>query len=287
VGPATAKPLAGTLPAGPAPCRAAIATLLQYGLSVVLVSLVLSLVATPWVALPWWKVLRRCVSVGAALSLWLFIRRRERRTIRSYGFFNAREGKRQLLFGLLLGAGTLALMLGLGLASGICRFDVTPNRQRLWVTLVSFAPAALLVGVLEELVFRGFILQHLLACSRVLAVMTSSVLYALAHVKSPTFSQATWLELGGLALLGGVLSLSVLLTKQLYLAVGLHASLAYGARVNKLLIAFPDPSLSWLFGTSRLINGIAGWIVLIGIGGMVVWWVRWSQGGGVQHEQAH
>jgi membrane protease YdiL (CAAX protease family) len=135
-------------------------------------------------------------------------------------------------------------------------------------------PAAGLISVLEELVFRGFILQHLLACSRSIAVTASSVLYALVHLKSPTVSVASGLELGGLCLLGAVLALSVLRTRRLYLAIGLHATLAYGARVNKLLIAFPDPALSWLVGTNRLVNGLMSWIALLGMGAVVWWWTR-------------
>jgi len=106
------------------------------------------------------------------------------------------------------------------------------------------------------------------------------------HVKTSALSVAVWLELGGLFLFGGVLALSFLLTHQLYLAVGLHAVLAYGVRVNKLLFEFTDPSISWLVGTSRLVNGIANWIILVVMGGIVVWWVRVSRGGGAHHEHA-
>ena len=88
------------------------------------------------------------------------------------------------------------------------------------------------------------------------------------------------LQLGGLFLLGEVLSLSYLRTGQLYLPMGLHAVLAYGVRVNKLLIEFTDLSLSWLVGTSRLVNGLASWVMLLGIGGIVFWRGRFSNEGG-------
>jgi hypothetical protein len=45
--------------------------------------------------------------------------------------------------------------------------------------------------------------------------------------------------------------------------------LAYGARVNKLVLAI-DPSITWLTGTSRLINGVVSWVVLLGLG-VLVW----------------
>lgn len=239
--------------------------------------LLLSVAAMPWVDVPWWKIFRRCASIAAAISLWLCIRRFERRSWASYGLAKGREAARQLGVGLLLGLGTLGGLLLAGLLTGACRIDVTPDRLRLWRTVLGFLPAAGLVSVLEELVFRGFLLQHLLITSRGFAVIASSAAYALVHLKgAEAVTLATGLELGGLMLLGGVLCLSVLATHQLSLAIGLHAAFAYGARVNKLLITFPDSSLSWLVGTSRLVNGLAGWAALLAVAGVIAWRARAS-----------
>ena len=267
-------------------CRAGVASLAGFGVCVFLLALLLSLIATPWTTLSFWKVFRRGVSVAAALSLWLFIRKLERRSFRSYGFAAPRAGKRQLRFGVLLGLGVLGLLFGTWLALGVCRLSITPDLPRLWRTVVGFLPAAILISVLEELVFRGFILQHLLNCSKGLAVIGSSALYALVHLKTSTVGLAACLELVGLFLFGGLLALSYLLTRQLYLAVGLHAVLAYGLRINKLLIEFTEPSLTWLVGTSRLVNGVASWVALLCMAGIVMWWVRRSQEGGVHYEDA-
>ena len=254
-------------------------SVLRFGLSIVLFAALITLLALPWVDLSWWKILRRSVSIASALSLWLCITRLERRSIRSYGFAAGRAGNREWWFGLLAGAAALALMLGVGLSTGVCRISLTPDRIKLWRTLLGFLPAAVLVGVLEELVFRGYLLQHLLAWSRAGAVLVTSALYAFVHLKSPEWTLHTSLELIGLFLLGTVLSFSYLRTRRLYLAAGLHAMLAYGARVNKLFIEFQDLSMSWLSGTSRLVNGVFGWITLLGIGGLVWWWTRRVEGG--------
>ena len=112
-----------------------------------------------------------------------------------------------------------------------------------------------------------------------LAVAISGALYALVHLRDSSWTAATYRELFGLFLLGGVLALSYLRTRQLYFAIGLHAALAYGARVNKLVIQIPDASLSWLTGTSRLINGVVSWIVLLCLGGLLVWWTRAPRAG--------
>ena len=262
-------------------------SVLRFGLGVVLVSLILSPLAIPWAEHgSWWTAIRRCVSISAAVSVWVSITKLERRSLLSYGFSSGRAGIRQLFFGVFVGLAALGLMLVIGLASGVCHIAITPNHAKLWLIILGFIPASVIVSVLEELVFRGFILQQLLTYSTLLAVISSSGLYALVHLKTWTVGMPTVLELGGLFLLGSILSVSYLKTNQLYCAVGLHASLAYGARVNKLLIEFESSAVNWLVGTSRLVDGIANWVVLLVIGGILLWWMRplpQSQEGGEDH----
>ncbi|MBI3083051.1 MAG: CPBP family intramembrane metalloprotease [Candidatus Omnitrophica bacterium] len=263
----------------------AIQAIARFGVGTLVISTALALVVSPWLHLPLWTIIRRCVSIGAAISLWLSIKKFERRSFRSYGLFASRAGRRQLLFGLLLGAGAIGLLFAIGLLSGTCQIAITPDRPKLWWTVLSFIPIAILVSVLEELVFRGFLLQHLMAFSKPMAVTVSSVLYALVHMKTAAWSLGLWCELIGLFLLGSVLALSYLATKQLYLAIGLHASLAYGARVNKLVVHFlSEPPITWIMGTGRLVNGLVGWTLLVVLGvGMVLWRTRPSQRGGTQY----
>ena len=227
-------------------------------------------VATPWVGLSWWKVFRRCVSVASALSLWFVVTRLEGRSLRSYGFSGATPAKRQFWLGILLGVCSLLALLVIGFAGGLCRFNLSPESWKLVRTVVGFLPAAVLIGVLEELVFRGFLLQQLLSWSQPSALLISSLAYSLVHVRVRTMDVSIGLELIGLFLLGGLLALTYVRTKQLYLGVGLHAILAYGARINKLFLEFPDLSLAWLSGTNRLINGLLGWSVLL-LAGAVMW----------------
>lgn len=259
-------------------------SLLRFTLCLIAIGSILTLLASPWLELSTWKIFRRCVSIAAMLSLWLCVRRFERRSFRSYGLAPLKAGRPGLIFGALLGLGSLGLLFVLGLVTETFHIEVTPDRLRLWRTVLGFIPAAALVSLLEELVFRGFILQQLLAYSRPFAVLASSAVYALVHVKGLSFSSHTYLELGGLFLFGGVLAVSYLLTQQLYIAMGLHAVLAYGARVNKLLIEFTDPSRSWLVGTSRLVNGLVGWVAILLMGIAIIWWTRKLRRGGLAHE---
>ena len=246
------------------PCRQNLLRLLAFTASIIVVGLGLSAVAKLWVPLSWWVIFRRCVSIAASVSLVVFMWRVHHQTIRSLGLGPWNPlGRRHFIRGALLGCGTIALMAAIYLGSGICRIGIHPDTTRVWMTLLAFIPAAGLIGVLEELIFRGYILQQLMACSKWLAVAGSSAAYAVVHLRAVPVWPQSGFELTGLFILGVVLALGTLRTKQLYLAIGLHASMAYWARLNKLLIAFPSHSpLQWLVGTSRLVNGLIAWLVL-------------------------
>jgi uncharacterized protein len=261
-------------------CASGWISVLRFTVLTVLSTGVLTALAVPLIDLEPWRIFRRCASIGAALSLWICATRFDHRSFRSFGLQPLREGQRGLRAGLMLGAGTLLVMLGIGLLTGACEIAVSADQAKLWRTMLLFLPGAVLVSVLEELIFRGYLLQHLVSCSPWIGIVVSSAAYALVHLKTPEWTTQTWLELGGLYLLGTVLSLTALRTRSLSMAIGLHAALAYGARVNKLLIRFPDGSDAWLTGTSRLVNGLIGWLALGLIGGMVWWWTRRAQGGG-------
>lgn len=242
---------------------------------VALVSLLLGVLAHPWVPLSLWRVFRRCVSIAAALVLLVMARRQTpRHPWQSLGLTAWRDGKHQLLQGVGLG---VAMILGLGVAYlifGVWELAIHPDHWKLWQTVLGFLPAAGLIAILEELVFRGYLFQQLLACSRLVAMIGTSAAYALVHVKPNLVWPSSAWELGGLFLLGLVLTLSVLRTGQLYLAIGLHGVLAYCARVNKLLVTFSDSSLQWLVGSDRLVNGLIAWLVLILLGLAMARWKR-------------
>ena len=154
-----------------------------FGCSVCLIALALSLIALPWVKLTWWHVFRRCVSIASALSLWLFIRKIERRSFQSYGLVSVKTGKHYYRMGFLFGFIALGLICAFGFIIGTYQIDIEASPLKFWATMIGLLPAMCLVSVLEELVFRGFILQHLSVYSRTLAVFVSSALYAIVHVK--------------------------------------------------------------------------------------------------------
>ena len=249
-------------------CRKSLVSLLWFTLCLLAVGWCLSAVAKIWVHLSWWKVFRRCVSIAAASALLFFLRYVHRRSIGSLGLGPWKTGRRQVIQGSLLGAG-MVLSIGAAYAAfGIWKFSPYPKAWRVVYTVVGFLPVAYVVGVLEELIFRGYVLQQLLSCSRWLAVVGSSAAYALVHLRTMDWP-GNALELVGLFLLGCVLAIGYLKTDQLYLSIGLHSILAYWARVNKLFVEITAPNWEWLVGGNRLVNGVIGWLALIAVGWIV------------------
>lgn len=208
-----------------------------------------------------WRVFRRCVSISALVSLILVVRW-QGRTIAAEGIAWTGTGKKDLLMGIKIGTASLLLLLLVGLLAQVCYFSLHPDTTKVIRTLLIFIPGALLVGILEELVFRGFLQRTMAQIQPVLAIILTNAIYAAVHLKTSELTPALWRELTGLFLFGLLLSLAVKRTGNLWMAIGLHAMLAYGARVNKLIIAIPDTSWMWFVGTSRLINGVASWVLL-------------------------
>ena len=262
---------------------AAVARLALFAAAIAVVSTVFGSVAWPFCRamkwdLSWWSVIRRCVSVAALVVLWATLRFVHRRSFNSLGFGPWKTGKAQLLQGLAWGATALALLAAAYLLTGIWRVELYADRARMIRSVVGFLPAVGLVAVLEESIFRGYLLQQLQAYSVSAAVMLSSAAYAVVHLRPPAIRLDAWSELFGLFLLGVVLSIAYLRTRQLYLPVGLHAVFAYGAQVNKKLVVFSDGVPSWLVGTSRLVNGVVAWCALAVLGYVVARYA-WTKAG--------
>ena len=236
-----------------------------FTLGVAVLSGLLSFIALPWINLPWWRIFRRCVSIATVIVLWVILSR-SHRSLRSVGLVPWREGKGLLSLGAVIGLLTPLLLVSAYLVLGICRVELHPDVVRVWRTTLVFLPGAGLVALLEEFIFRGYLLRVLWDGSKLLAVAGSSLAYGLVHLRPNVGWNINLPDVIGLTILGLVLASITLQTKQLSLAIGLHAGLAYWARVNKLFLSFSPESARWLVGDNRLINGVITWCVLICVG---------------------
>jgi membrane protease YdiL (CAAX protease family) len=235
------------------------------------------------------------------LAFWLMARWLDRRAWRDYGFhFNA-AWWRDLGIGLLLGTVLMGAVFGLEYLLGWVSVPaLLENGQpglAFWPLLLNGLIAYVLVGVQEELFFRGFLLKNLaegLPRSRlsakavvVLPYLFISILFGFAHLTNPN---ATLVSSLNLSLIGLLLGLGFVLTGELAIPIGLHIAWNF---VQGCVLGFPvsgsDAHLSllatqqagpavWTGGAFGPEGGLAGLAAAL-LGGLLIFaWVRWTRG---------
>lgn len=126
------------------------------------------------------------------------------------------ESVRNLGWGALLGAGSVALIAIGALLTGAAEFQHSPA-----ATPALGLPLFLLLGALgEELLFHGYLFQYLTRVTNPVAVIAGvGTLFGLAHLLS---NDATPIGALNTALWGGVMGLAWWRTGSLWLPVGIH-----------------------------------------------------------------
>jgi membrane protease YdiL (CAAX protease family) len=229
------------------------------------------------------RVYRRLVLV---LTLLLgYLARGWFRPIPLRGMQSADRPARELGSGWSLGSLTFAFFLANLLLLG--ERSIAPHAPPDWPWRLGRAlVTGLLVGTLEETIFRGFLLGGLLADrSRHTAVLLSSALFSAVHFFSapvlvgpginfglglhallahlrPLTNPVTLRPFLGLFLLGIVLAYAYLWSHSLPFTIGLHAGWVFLAKIEGFLLQGRS-GIDWLYGQEGLLAGPLGWILLL------------------------
>jgi membrane protease YdiL (CAAX protease family) len=125
----------------------------------------------------------------------------------------------ELAAGLAIGTALFSLMTGIVALLG--GFEVLGLRGigQIWTMLA----IAIVSGTVEETLFRGIMLRHLeQLVGTIGALVLTSALFGLGHIANP---DATWFSSFAIALEAGILlGAAYLLTRRLWLAIGIHAA---------------------------------------------------------------
>nr|WP_254011808.1 CPBP family glutamic-type intramembrane protease [Limnofasciculus baicalensis] len=199
---------------------------------------------------------------------------REPRLLKRYGFHGTRQNSLNLLKGLIIGLlfvlGLFALEGGLGLLE----FQ-TPSQELPRIILEGFA-SGLGVGLAEELVFRGWLLDELERDYRPkVSLLADAVIFAVLHFIKPlsemlrTLPQFPGLVLLGLTLVWGKRSHK----NSLGISIGLHGGLVWGYYIINVgkLVQYSDQVSPWITGVDS--NPIAGFMGLLLLG-ILAFWMR-------------
>ncbi len=149
----------------------------------------------------------------------------DRRSIASLGL----KFDRQAVFDLLAGIGITFLLMGLIFAieffMGWLTFEgfawQTSSPLQVWSSMLGMILVFILVGWNEELLFRGYRLQNMLAggLAPIWAILISSAWFGVVHLANPN---ATWVSAVGILFAGIFMAYPVIRTGQLWLSIGLH-----------------------------------------------------------------
>lgn len=171
------------------------------------------------------------------------------------------------LTGLGFGLAGLVSIYGISYLAGWTRFR-SPGSWPWGATFQDIA-AALLMGMVEEVLFRGVILQTLLKdMSPRKAIAWSALLYALAHFMRPEFSLEIMLRFTGLVTTGLVFGYAAWSRRTLWLPIGMHMVwiffIALSSQYN--LWAYQPEGILWT-GAAYPPGGLLFW----GINGICLW----------------
>ena len=241
--------------------------------------------ALPHVAsAPFHRFLDRSFLILALAGLWPLLRALGATTWREVGITPPYGQWNKLGGGLLLGLGSLALVAGIATGFGGFQFAKTADAHKIVSTVFSAAGTAIVVAVLEEILFRGGIFGGL---RRVLywpfALAASSAIYAIVHFLRPADPAGAvgWNSglvllprvLGGFAdfhalvpgfftltLAGALLGLAYKRTGNLFFSIGLHAGWILVLKTFGALTVQTPGAATWFWGTSKMFDG---WLALL------------------------
>jgi uncharacterized protein len=170
-----------------------------------------------------------------------------------------------LALGLILSIASLAIVFSLESLFGLVNWH-WENSQLLAPLLLPILALSLLISLIEELVFRGYVFSTLrIDYPNWLAATISSAIFALLHLiweRKQTLPQLPGLWLMGMVLVGArLVSLG-----SLSLAWGLHAGWIWGLTCldSAQLITYPQKGESWITGINHQpLAGVAGIFCLL------------------------
>ncbi len=171
--------------------------------------------------------------VAALVAIWLATRFVDQRPFSDTGIFLTRVWWIDLGFGLLLGAILMTLVFLVELAAGWITiseiFYTAGSDQSFVVSILSPLPLLLLVGIVEELAFRGYLLLNAAEglnfsfinprTALIIAWLLSSLIFGVMHAFLPN---ATATSTANIVMAGIWLGLGYVLTGSIAIPIGIH-----------------------------------------------------------------
>lgn len=235
---------------------------------------------------PFHRYVHRAFIVLALAGLWPLLKALGARSATDLGLVRPTGQWRKLGTGFAIGFLSLATVAVISLAVGSCAWPEQFVAGKLAGKLLGALATAVVVGVLEEILFRGGVFAGLRRLfDWRFALVVSSAIYALVHFFAPARHQGAVVWSSGLALLlpmlggftdwqqlipgffnltlvGAMLGLAFQRTGNLYFPLGLHAGWIFWLKSYGFLTTEVPGANLWLWGSARMIDGWLASVVL-------------------------
>lgn len=213
---------------------------------------------------PWPQRLNRVVTYAALAAVIIGFPLLRGESVGTYyaGFFPVGDRPREAVFGAAAAVLYLALLYVAWTATEQVRFRVRHNVGRLVRRLAGVPPTAVLVALVEELLFRAVLLADLLRDFRpAVAVGVGALVFAAAHYVRGAKRYWTF---PGHVVLGVLFCVAFLWTKALWLPLGLHAGGVLLLMGLRPFVRYTGPG--WLIGASIFpYAGLIGMLALLAL----------------------
>lgn len=236
-------------------------------------------------AQPFHRYVDRALLAIALVGLWPLVKNLGFKSLREIGLVNPGAESKRLLGGFLLGFVSLAVIAGLAFAFGARELNPKLSGTDMAHKLLGAAGTAIVVSILEEILFRGALFGALRKVFHwTLALVMSSMVYAIMHFfKSANETGAvTWLSglqllplmfqnmanvhamipgFFNLTLAGILLGWGYQRTGNLYFSIGLHGGWIFWIKAYAAATGPTRGSNPWWWGSGSMAI-VNGWIAL-------------------------
>jgi membrane protease YdiL (CAAX protease family) len=247
---------------------------------------------------PFHRIVSRSILLVALLGLAPFLKAIGIHSWREAGLPKPWPHRKHFGIGFLAGWISLAIVAGLALVSGARTWNGDHKLAQYLGHLASAAASAIVVGILEESLFRGAFYGSLRKSMRwPAALLLSSGVFAMLHFFQwpGTPSQSDWLSglcllpqmfrgfadwdavvpgFFSLTLVGAILAFAYQRTGNLYFSIGLHAGWIFWLKTYGFLTRAADGHSISFWGTNKLTDGWMTVMVLGVLGLLGYFWVK-------------
>src|ERR1051326_789626 len=233
---------------------------------------------------PFHRFVNRSLLGLALIGLWPLFRGLGIRSWKEFGLTNPTPNGKRLVAGFSVGFSSLAIVAFAALGTGARM--LVDDQAHLIRKLLGAALTAIVVAVLEEILFRGALFGTLRRVMHWgLALIVSSIIYALVHFMESARVTGPVLWYSGfevlprmlrglvqwqllipgllnLTLAGVLLALAYQRTGTLYFSIGLHAGWIFWLKSYGIFTREVSGANAWIWGGAKLIDGWVASLVL-------------------------